>query len=274
MFTFDTQDMFFAHEPRITESRFVARYVPGGMCRFFVFAGLLGAPVVPHITRAQIANAVLVATPAHRGRVTTVAWSPGGKTYASGGDDGRVIVWSAATGKPLVMFAPGKQPVHALAFAPNGVSLACGIGDALVLLYPASGKRKTVHTAFSSGDTLAVAWSPGGKTLAFVTETVTVELWDGAKRRRGAVWTLGGPFRAVAFAPNGRWAVAGSERYVPPSPDPHDANPADDSVGSGTSVVLFDPATVREEPPAPNVLAPHPPKRVTAMFPRSLSRLL
>src|SRR5262249_49485667 len=59
----------------------------------------------------------------HGDRVNAIALAPGGKVFATGGADGEVVVWDAATRKPKLRFQPNKAPmysnphrVHALAY--------------------------------------------------------------------------------------------------------------------------------------------------------------
>jgi WD40 repeat protein len=55
-----------------------------------------------------------------------IAFSPDGKTLASGARGGEVILWSVAGGKELMRLADHKAGIFALAFSPDGKILAAG----------------------------------------------------------------------------------------------------------------------------------------------------
>ncbi|MDB5313556.1 MAG: hypothetical protein JWO38_7758 [Gemmataceae bacterium] len=112
----------------------------------------------------------------HTGIVYAVAWSADGKVIATGGKDGLVILWDAATGKELWRhpFAGRDMTtgrVHAIAISPDSktiaaaVSLGSGKGpERVVLLSAAEG----THVGFVQGGGLpivGVAWSPDGTRL-------------------------------------------------------------------------------------------------------------
>ena len=98
----------------------------------------------------------------HGGEVTTAAFFPGGKTVASGGQDGAIRLWEAATGKE-VRHLSGDH----VAMAPDGKTWAAwdeGTATTITLFDVATGKR--LHEFERRGKTHAVTFSPDGKILA------------------------------------------------------------------------------------------------------------
>src|SRR5262249_34263504 len=115
----------------------------------------------------------------HSGSVNWVAFSPDGKTLATGSDDGTVRLWDTTTGQETqVLCSPG-GPVHFVQFSPDGETLAANVwasvvSDAMVILWDvATGEMR----AALKGHTLAV-FSPDGKTLAAGLYDSSVVLYD------------------------------------------------------------------------------------------------
>jgi WD40 repeat protein len=64
--------------------------------------------------------------PGHAGPVLSVAFSPDGKTLASGGSDGKIKLWDPVTGQERATLEGDTDAVFSLAFRPDGRMLASG----------------------------------------------------------------------------------------------------------------------------------------------------
>ena len=128
----------------------------------------------------------------HSSGVLAVTSSPDGKTIATAGADGFVVLWDVIGGEEPSLrqrhrFRAAKAPsgiVFSAAFSPDGRTLAIGIGDpwnresADVKLWDVLTYQEIVTLKGHKGPVLSVAFAPDGTSLATASSDRTVRLWN------------------------------------------------------------------------------------------------
>ena len=71
----------------------------------------------------------------HTSIVWSVAFSPDGRTIASGSADKDIIIWNMDTGVPLHTLRAHQEAIMRVAFSPDGKTLASGGKDKLIHLW-------------------------------------------------------------------------------------------------------------------------------------------
>jgi WD40 repeat protein len=108
----------------------------------------------------------------HRDSVSVLAFSPDGKTLASGGKDGTLAIWDTSTGKPLATCKTACARVLAVAFSPDGKMIASAgwdgrvLGEDLVQLRDVATGKELKALVGHQQQVNSVAFSPDGVTLA------------------------------------------------------------------------------------------------------------
>jgi WD40 repeat protein len=141
----------------------------------------------------------------------SVAFSPDGKTLASGSYDDTIRLWDVATGRTIRILT-GHTGVYTVAFSPDGKTLASGGADDSVRLWDVATGRTIRILTSHIGEADSVAFSPDGKILASGNLDHTVRLWDVATGRTIRILTgHTGAVSSVAFSPDGKTLATGTE---------------------------------------------------------------
>lgn len=156
---------------------------------------------------------------AHDKLVGALAFSPDGRSLASGADDGRLKLWdvsrpypkllviAAEPAGPVLRVPPFPDPVNSVAFSPDGKALVWGAAGQ-VRVWDVEARKVKAALQGPKGSIRCVAFSPDGKRVASATDD-GITVWPLGK---GGTVTLP-PHRqatlAVTFGPAGTTLFSG-----------------------------------------------------------------
>jgi len=173
-------------------------------------AGLLLTPRV--VNGAFRERWVSPASNVPSGAITTVLFSPDGKTIISGSSDKTIRVWDRASKKVITTLIGHISYVTSVAISPDGKTIVSGSTDKTIRLWDRDTKKKIAKFIGHTSDVTSVAFSLDGRTIASSSNDNTIRLWD--KDAIKSIAVLMGHTDAVTsvvFSPDSKTVASGSE---------------------------------------------------------------
>ncbi|CUS86186.1 WD domain-containing protein, G-beta repeat-containing protein [Candidatus Kryptonium thompsonii] len=176
--------------------------------------GFLLLFILPYVSFASDKPEVFVQL-GHSDRVTSIAFSPDGKTFVSGSADNTLKLWDVSTGKEIRTFRGHSGDVTSVAFSPDGKIIISGSGglfDNTLKLWDVSTGKEIRTFRGHSDDVTSIAFSPDGKTFVSGSADNTLKLWDVSTGKEIRTFRgHSGGVTSVAFSPDGKTFVSGSD---------------------------------------------------------------
>jgi WD40 repeat protein len=142
--------------------------------------------------------------------VVSVAWNTNGRTLATGGKDGRILLWDTASAAPSgSVLGTHSDGVYSVAWSPDGSTLASGSADSTVKIWEvATGKTRTL--AGHVGTVWSVAWNRTGSRVASGGDDNNVKVWEIATGQLLRTIRGAAPVKSVAWSREDDNVLAGS----------------------------------------------------------------
>ncbi len=150
-----------------------------------------------------------------RGLVRGLAFSPDGKTLASGSGDGTIRLWDTRTGNEKHTFTGHSAYVLSVAFNPNGDFIASVCSNGIIRFWDANTGQHIKTLNGVEELVFSMLFSLDGKTLACGTD-VGIRLWDVHTGEHKKTLTIDSPYSlnfpySQVFSPDGNIFTSGVE---------------------------------------------------------------
>ncbi|KAJ3428050.1 wd repeat-containing protein wdr-5.2-related [Anaeramoeba flamelloides] len=152
----------------------------------------------------------------HTKWVNCLAYSPDGKTIATGSNDETIKLWNADNGELKKTLAGHTQCVNCLAYSPDGKTIATGSNDDTIKLWNAdNGELKKTWRGHTKWVTCLV-YSADGGILATASQDQTIKIWNSqtGKLRATYIKVHTKEVNRLIFSPDGKTLASCSKDHT------------------------------------------------------------
>lgn len=147
---------------------------------------------------------------------SVVAFSPDGRTIASGDLGGKIRFWNPVTGElKATITTQHTSGVKSLVYSPDGKTIAISKRNTnVVRLWDIATGENTITLTGHTGEVSAIAYAPDGRTIATGSRDRTVRLWDANTGKHKTTFTGYTQVTSLIYSPDGRTLASGSADHT------------------------------------------------------------
>lgn len=171
-------------------------------------------PAVAAVTPLAIEGSYVLK--GHQAAVNGVTYSLNGALLASGSEDGKVILWNAASGEIIRTLEAHSASVNAVAFSPDNTQLATGSADKTVALWKVETGEKLFTLEQHTKAINCLAFSPDGSVVVAAAQDNSLSVWNTQTGEQvdfmaaSISQNLETGFTSLVFSSDGRLLYSGS----------------------------------------------------------------